>query len=313
MKIFLTGATGVVGRPALAALVAADHDVTAVARTEAKAAAVEQAGARPVAVDLFDSDALESVTAGHDVIVHLATHIPPMSRALRASAWATNDRLRSETSAHLLAAARVHGIDRYVQESITYPYLDGGDGWLDEDSPIAHDGAFVGAGTAEANVAAHTAVGGTGVVLRFAQFYGPTSGHTRTYSRLARLGLDPFVGAPDSYVSLIHADDAGTAVAAALEIPAGTYNVAADDPPTRREAGEAVARALGVRRSRVLPAWMRSAAPAAMAALMRSHRVSNRRLREASTWRPRHVDLAASWPTGRDVGGNDGSDPEVGS
>jgi len=298
MKVFVTGATGVVGRPAVRALIAAGHDVTAVARTPEKAAAVERAGARPVTVDLFDADALVPATAGHDAVVHLATHIPPLSRAARAGAWAVNDRLRTETSAHLIAAARAHGIDRYVQESITYPYLDGGADWLDEDSPIEHDGAFVGAGNAEANVARFNEAGGRGVVLRFAQFYGPTSGHTRTYSRLARLGLNPFTGDPDGYVALIHADDAASAVAAALEAPARTYNVAADDPPTRRAAGEAVARAVGARRSRQVPEWARRSLLRSASALMRSQRVSNARFRAASTWTPRHVDLASSWPTG---------------
>jgi uncharacterized protein YbjT (DUF2867 family) len=105
MKVFLAGGTGVVGRPALAALVADGHDVTAVARGDAKAALVEGLGGTPVAVDLFDPHAVEVAVAGHEAVVNLATHIPPLGRMARKRAWAVNTRLRTEASRALVDAA----------------------------------------------------------------------------------------------------------------------------------------------------------------------------------------------------------------
>ena len=77
MKIFLAGGTGVVGTRALPALVAAGHDVTAVARTDAKADLVRSLGGEPVTVDLFDPLAVGAAVVGHEVVVNLATSIPP--------------------------------------------------------------------------------------------------------------------------------------------------------------------------------------------------------------------------------------------
>ncbi len=134
-SVFVTGATGVIGRPVVDALVAAGCAVNAVARSEVAARRLAAAGARPVVVDLFDGDAVRDAVAGHDAIVHLATSIPPMREMRKPSAWATNARLRIDATRSLVDAARVHGIARFVKESITFPYLDGGDGWLDEDAP----------------------------------------------------------------------------------------------------------------------------------------------------------------------------------
>ena len=83
MRVFVAGATGVAGKRAVARLVAAGHDVTGIARTPDKAAVLEMLGAAPVAVDLFDADALRAAVAGHDAVVNMATKIPPIARATR--------------------------------------------------------------------------------------------------------------------------------------------------------------------------------------------------------------------------------------
>jgi nucleoside-diphosphate-sugar epimerase len=298
MKVFLTGGTGVVGTRAVPALVAAGHEITAVARTEAKADLVRSMGATPVTVDLFDADAVKASVDGHAGVVHLATHIPPMSRAALPKAWDTNERLRREASNHLVDAALATGATHYVQESICFPYLHHGAEWIDEDSPLDHVGVFAGAGAAEAAAARFTAGGGTGVVLRFAQFHGPGSSHVEAFNSLVRKRINPFVGAPDAYTSFIHADDAGSAVAVALTLPAGIYNVADDEPLTRAEAGDAVAAALGVKPPRPVPGPVRAALPRSGKLMMKSLRISNRKLKAASGWAPSHPSIRGSWFTG---------------
>ncbi|HEX4867985.1 MAG TPA: NAD-dependent epimerase/dehydratase family protein [Acidimicrobiales bacterium] len=297
MKVFVTGGTGVVGTRAVPALVAAGHEVTAVARTPEKAELVRSMGATPVTVDLFDPAAVKAAVDGHDAVAHLATNIPPLTKAARTKAWETNERLRTEVSRHLVDAALATGATRYVQESICFPYVDHGADWITEESPLEHSGVFEGAAHAEAATARFTAAGGSGVVLRFAQFHGPGSHHVEVFNGLARRRINPFVGAPDAYTSFIHADDAGSAVAAALALPAGIYNVGDDEPLTRAEAGLVVAEALGVKPPHALPGVARAASPRSAKALMRSLRISNAKLKGASGWRPAHPSIRGSWAT----------------
>ncbi|MGV3759570.1 MAG: NAD-dependent epimerase/dehydratase family protein [Actinomycetota bacterium] len=294
MKVFVTGGTGVIGRQAVPALVAAGHEVTAVARGPEKAELVRSMGAAPVAVDLFDAAAVKDGVEGHEAVVHLATSIPPMARAARSSAWATNERLRREASAHLVDAALATGAARYVQESICFPYLDQGDRWIDESSPLDHVGPFAGAGVAERNAARADEGGASGVVLRFAQLYGDGH-HQELFDRLLRWRISPFFGPPDAYASWIHAEDAGRAVATALSLPAGTYNVVDDEPLTRAEAGEAAAGALGVRPPRSIPASVQRVMPSSAKLLMKSLRISNAHLKAVGGWTPIHPSIRGSW------------------
>lgn len=297
MKTFVTGGTGVVGTRAIPALVAAGHDVTAVARGPEKAELVRSMGATPVAVDLFDVDAVKAAVEGHEAVAHLATNIPPMSKAARAKAWEVNERLRTEASKHLVDAALATGARRYVQESICFPYLDQGEEWITEESPLDHAGVFEGAGHAEAATARFSDSGGVGVVLRFAQFHGPGSAHVEFFNGLLRKRINPFVGPPDAYTSSIHADDAGSAVAAAMTLPAGIYNVGDDEPLTRAEAGRAAAEALGVKPPHTIPAAARATVLHSAKPMMRSLRVSNAKLKGVSDWRPIHPSIRGSWAT----------------
>lgn len=288
MRCFVAGGTGVLGRRAVPAMVAGGHEVTVVARSPERDQLVRGMGATPVRVDLFDPDALRSAARGHDAVVNLATHIPPLTRAARKGAWDENDRLRREASANLADAARVAGASRFVQESITFPYADGGDGWIDESAarpmtaysePVEH---------AEAAADGITADGGSGVVLRFAHFHSPDSDHIRTFAKAFRWRINPFLGDPDAYWSLLGMEAAGRAVVAALDAPAGIYNVADDDPPTRRQLGVTVAEALGRKPPFHPPAGLVRRLNPDSEVLMRSHRIDNRSFREATGWSPDH-------------------------
>ena len=300
MKIFVAGGTGVIGWRATRALVAAGHAVTVVARDAAKAELVRSLDAHPVTVDLFDPSAVHNAVAGHEAVANLATNIPPMSKAMLPGAWATNDRLRIEASRHLVDAALAGGAQRFVQESICFPYADQGDRWIGEGGALEHTRVTASSADAESAAVSFGADGRVAVVLRFAQFYADDSAHTKAFNTLARAHVNPFVGPPDSYASFIEAADAADAVVAALVVPAGVYNVGDDEPLTRKEAGEAIADALDVKRVRAVPGARRAAPPTARA-LMRSQRVCNAKLRATGAWSPRHSSIRGSWPvqTGR--------------
>jgi nucleoside-diphosphate-sugar epimerase len=298
MKIFVTGGTGVVGTRAVPALVAGGHDVTVVARSKAKADLVRSMGANPAEVDLFDAEAVKAVVDGHQVVAHLATHIPDLTAGRTPSAWAENDRLRTEAAAHLVDAALATGVERVIQESICFPYDDQGDRWITESDPTDHIGPFSGAAAAEAANARFAAEGGTGVVLRFAQFYAPDASHTVAFNKLLRRRLNPFIGPPANYMSSIHAEDAGAAVAAALGAPSGIYNVGDDEPLTRREGGRLAAARLGKGRPFSPPTWaLRLMGDAPL--LAKSLRISNAAFKEATGWSPSHPSIRDSWPVTR--------------
>ena len=284
MKIYLSGATGVIGRRALPALLAAGHDVTAVARSDEKAAALDAAGATPSQIDLFDSDAVTAAVAGHEAVVHLATNIPTGADVAVKRGWRTNDRLRTEAASNLRAAAIATDAQRFVQESITFPYLPNGDDWIDETHPCDYFWGNESSKQAEEGCGAFTEAGGTGVVLRFGLFFAPDSAHVQTYVAAAKKGLWSVTGADDTRISWVHVDDAAGAVVAALDTPAGIYNVAEPEPLPRADHRLALAEAVDRNRLRGVPAAVQRALGAGVETVSRAHRISSAALSEATGW-----------------------------
>jgi nucleoside-diphosphate-sugar epimerase len=292
MRVFVAGSTGVIGRRAVAALVAAGHEVTAVVRSPEKAELARSLGATPVEVSIFDPDALRTAAADHDAVCNLATHIPPLAKAATASSWAENNRIRSEASGHLADAARAVGASVYVQESIAFLYGDHGGDVIDaEHTPIQDTRFTEPVRAAEAACARFGESGGRGVVLRFGIFVASDSDQTVTVMRAARRGLSIEPGRPDGYFPAIDAGDAAAAVVAALDAPSGTYDVVDDEPLTRQDARAALAAAVGRRRLWAMPSAKKVVGP-----LADSQRVSNERFKAATRWSPRVRSQRQGWP-----------------
>jgi nucleoside-diphosphate-sugar epimerase len=285
-KVFVTGATGVLGRRVVPRLVEAGHTVTAVARSEEKAAALRTAGATPVFVDLFDRDAVRAAVAGHDSIAQLATHIPTGEAAADPSAWRINESLRREAAPAIAAAAGDAGVERFIQESITFPYIDRGDEWIDEQCERVSDRAPDATAIAEAAAAGFTAAGGVGIVLRFALFMAAESAHTQSFFKAAKRGVFALVGDPEAFISFVHMDDAAGAVLAALDAPPGTYNVAEPDPVRRDAHREMLAKVVGRSQLRPVQDPLEGSGVRTAASLGRSHRISSQHLRDVSSWVP---------------------------
>ena len=284
-QVFVTGATGVLGRRVVPRLVQAGHNVTAAVRSHAKADGVRAAGATPALVDLFDPAAVRAAIAGHDSVAQLATSIPSGPSAGTVEAWRTNDRLRSEAAPLIARAAVESGVARFIQESITFPYLDGGDEWIDENHDRRYFWGNKCTATAESAATGFAAAGGVGIVLRFALFMAPDSAHTQNFVDAARRGRFTVPGRLESYVSFIHADDAAAAVVAALDAPPGTYNVAESDP-LRRAAHCAALSALVGRSDLELPPRPTDVGDGDDNSLGRSHRISSKLLGDVTTWAP---------------------------
>ena len=180
---FVTGATGVIGRIVVPELVKRGWRVTAVGRSPAKRAELVKMGARGMELDMFDGSVVRRALDGHDAVINLATHMPPsILRTMLPWEWRENDHIRREGSATLVDAALDVGVTRFVQESFAPVYEDGGDQWIDERWPMRPTKYNRTVLDAEHSAARFTMAGRTGIVLRFASFYGPDSFLTATFA-----------------------------------------------------------------------------------------------------------------------------------
>ena len=292
----VVGATGVVGRRAVPLMIRDGHRVTAVGRSPDRLRNLASQGAATIALDIFDREAVRRAIANHEAIANLATHIPRVGLGMfLTSAWKENDRIREHGSALLVDEAVAAGVKVFVQESFAPIYADAGDRWIAEDAPtrpVRYNQTTL---LAEASAHRFAESGGRGVVLRFAFFYGPRDRFTEDVFRYARSGWLAVPGSPDAYISMAHHDDAASATVAALDLPSGIYNVADNDPMTRRELGAVLASLLRVPEPKTPPRWITRLAGGLGELMARSQRISNAKLRQSSAWSPRYASSREGW------------------
>lgn len=249
-------------------------------------------------MNLMDAASVRRAMGKPDIVINLSTHIPDSRTARRFPwSWRENDRVRRVGSANLATAARLAAADCVIQESFAPLYEDRGDEWIDERwrlNPARHNKTVL---DAESAVAQFTKFGGRGIVLRFAYFYGADSPLTRGMLESVRRGVSPLVGSPDAYYPTVSHDDAAAAVVEALHLPAGTYNVVDDQPLTRGDWLESLSQALGVALPRNRASWLTALDGGATELRSRSQRVSNRKLRELTDWRPTAASVREAWPS----------------
>jgi nucleoside-diphosphate-sugar epimerase len=304
MRIFLAGASGVIGRRLIPRLTAAGHSVVGMTRSPEKMQMLQGLGAEPVVADALDDAAVRDAVARAQpqAVVHQLTSLPQRidPRKLRRD-LAMNDRLRTEGTRVLVDAARAAGVQRIVAQSIAFAYAPGPPGRVhDEDDPLYLEapGGFRRSAQAIAELE-RTVLGAGGVVLRYGYFYGPGS----AISRSGSIGQDvlrrrlPIVGSGAGVWSFVHVDDAADAAVQALahEAP-GVYNVVDDEPAPVSEWVPALARALGARRPLRVPKLL--ARPIAgsygVLTMTRAQGASNARARRELGWAPAHP----SWHEG---------------
>jgi nucleoside-diphosphate-sugar epimerase len=295
MNILVTGATGVIGRRVVPLLLARGDRVTIATRKNGRRPAAWAGDVAQVATDLFDSATLTPALRGQDAVINLATHMPSSSvKMLLRPMWRENDRIRREGSHNLVQAALRSDVGRLLQESFAPTYPDRGDQWIDESVPLdpgAYNRTVL---DAEASARRFGAGGGVAVILRFAAFYGPDSHPLGDFLQALRRGWAPLPGDPRGFISSVSHDDAAAAVVAALDAPTGAYNVADDEPVRREVYAGTLAELIGARSPRFPPAWFTPLFGVARV-LARSLRISNRKLREATAWRPRYPSVREGW------------------
>ncbi len=265
MRIFVAGATGVIGRRLVPMLLEGNHNVVGMTRSQERAEALRKAGAKPVVCDVYDADRLKTaiVEAGAEVVIHELTDIPQAIDPRKyAEQFAGNDRVRTEGTRNLMEAAASAGVSRVIAQSISIAYAPVG-GWVKtEDDALYDDAPMPFRRSVDALHALESEVTGRreidGVVLRYGLLYGPgtayaSDGHLAGLVRQRKL---PIVGRGDAVTSFVHVDDAASATVAALEGPPGIYNIVDDEPAPAREWVPAFAEALGAPRPRRVPTFV---------------------------------------------------------
>jgi len=308
MRVLVAGATGAVGSRLVPLLVAAGHDVVGTARSEPRLAAVRDAGAEGVVMDGLDPGSVRAAVAAAapDVVVHQLTALASITGDFRRfdEDFAVTNRLRTEGTDALLAAARAAGARRFVAQSYTgWPNERRGTWVKTEDDPLTDDPGKEARQSLRAIRHLEQAVTGAdgieGVVLRYGAFYGPGQAVSRTggVADMIRRGRFPVVGGGTGVWSFTHVEDAATAAAAAVDHGApGVYDVVDDEPAPVSEWLPYLARQLGGRRPMRLPAWlarpMLGQLGVAMMTTVRGS--SNAKARRELGWEPRYP----SWREG---------------
>ncbi len=291
MKIFIAGASGVLGRRLVRLLVARGHSVIGQVRSAKAEAAVAGAGGEPRHADLFDAESLARAADGCDTVIHAATAIPTKQKTTAAD-WAMNDHIRRKGTRCLAEAAGKIGAKTYIQQSVVWVANPKDGSAFDEDSPVVADSLVQSAVDAEAIAReAGAAEGFTVAILRGGAFYDCESAHTRMLAEGIRKRAMPIIGRGDAVWSLIHTDDAASAYVAAAEHPReGVWHVVDDEPVSVSALFEAIAQRLGAPPPRQVPAWFARwfAGERAVAYFTRSTRTSSARFRRDFGWAPKY-------------------------
>jgi nucleoside-diphosphate-sugar epimerase len=309
MRVFVAGATGVVGRQLVPQLVAGGHQVTGMTSRPEKSELLSGLGATPVVADALDPEAVGVAVSesAPEAIVHQLTALSGgVNPRHQERDLAATNRLRTEGTDHLLSAGRAVGVRRFVAQSFMIgTYAPTGGAVKTEDDPLDPEPPSSFRTTLEAIRYLEAAVVGAewteGIVLRYGAFYGPGTSLSLDppgeMTEMIRKRRIPMIGGGGGVWSLIHVEDAASATVAALEQGRrGIYNVADDEPARASEWLPALADAVGAKPPLRVPRWIgRLAGGDGLVTWMTEARgASNEKAKRELGWSPDHP----SWRRG---------------
>jgi nucleoside-diphosphate-sugar epimerase len=311
MKILVAGAGGVVGRRLIPILVEAGHSVVGMTRSPAKTAAIRAGGAEPVVGDALNAKAVMAAVqrVEPEVVVHELTAIPVRLNFRKFDReFELTNRLRTEGTDHLLAAAHAVGTRRFVAQSFAgWPYARQGgpvkteEDPLDPSPPAALRRSLAAIRYLEAAVLGAQSI--EGIVLRYGAFYGPGTslGEGGSILEDIRHRRFPMVGCGTGIWSFIHINDAARATLAAIERgPTGVYNIVDDDPAPVSEWLPALATAISAKTPRRVPIFVARLAVGehGVVVMTEIRGASNAKAKCTLGWQP----VWASWRDGFRIG-----------
>lgn len=300
MKVFVTGASGVLGHRLVERLADRGHCVYGLVRDEAGADLVTARGGTPCRGDVLDRNSLEQAVPDVDILVHAATSIPTATKPA-AEAWEQNDRVRRDGIENLVAVAGDR-VDRICFPSVVWVARQPDGTWFDETAERYPDRTSRSAAAVEEYlIDASDNERFDATILRCGFFYAPDAAHTRQFGQ-SLLSRDlpvvgrGIIGREKARLSFLHADDAAHAFATAIDAEvSGTYHVVDDQPATFAEFLETFTAKLNAPRPYRLPAWLARYFIGAENTnlLSKSMPTSNERFHDATGWEP-------MYPTYRD-------------
>jgi 2-alkyl-3-oxoalkanoate reductase len=307
MKIFVAGATGVIGVRLVPQLVRRGHEVAGTTRTPAKLERLRALGAEPILLDALGEAAVKDAVAAAapEVVVHQLTAIPDAVNPRRLDRdFLETNKLRTDGTDYLLQAARAAGARRFVAQSFAaWVYARTGGPIKTEDDPIETDPPASVRQTLAGILHVEHAVAGAsdleGIALRYGGFYGPGTsiGEGASMLDMIRKRRLPIVGRGGGIWSFIHVNDAASATVAAIERGApGIYNVTDDAPAPVATWLPALAEAVGARAPWRIPVWLARAliGEAGVAMMTELRGASNAKAKGELDWHPAY----ASWRDG---------------
>ncbi|MGW7687102.1 NAD-dependent epimerase/dehydratase family protein [Kribbella sp. NPDC054772] len=307
MKVLVAGATGGMGRSLVPQLIAAGHDVTGMTRSESGAAGVRAFGADAVLADGLDAAAVRAAVESvrPEVVVHQMTALKGgIDFKHFDESFATTNRLRTEGTDNLLAAARAAGVRRFVVQSYAgWNLQHGGSATKTEADPLdpnpvpAQRETMAGIKHLESAVTEADDI--EGVALRYGSFYGPTGdiGKGGSMVELVQKRRLPVIGNGTGVWSFIHYDDAAAATVKAVDSDVtGVFQVADDDPAQVAVWLPELAKILGAKPPRHIPTWIGRLAvgDVGVAAFTEIRGADNTLAKRTFGWQPRY----ASWREG---------------
>jgi nucleoside-diphosphate-sugar epimerase len=263
MKIFLAGAGGAIGRPLIRQLKEHGHEVIGTTRSKAKAGELWDLGATPVILDALDGEAVIAAVAQAkpDAMVHQLTALSNIDFRHFEKSFAPTNRLRTEGTDNLLAAARGASVERIVAQSYAgHPYARIGGPVKTEDDPFDPVPAPQMRSTIDAIRYLERAVlDFGGIALRYGGFYGPGTGLAR--GRAAR--DDPQTPLPARrrrarglVAGARRRCRGGDRAALQRAKPDTIYNIVDDEPARVREVLSYLAQVIGAKPPWRIPLWL---------------------------------------------------------
>jgi nucleoside-diphosphate-sugar epimerase len=259
MRVFVAGASGALGRRLVSQLVERGHEVIGTHNSPDTAERVRALGAQPVQLDLLNATAVREAVldAAPDAVVHQATALTNLKDFKHFDrSFAQTNRLRTEGTDNLLAAARVAGVDTFVAQSYASAfYARVGGPVKSEDDPLDGDPVPAMRETVAAmRYLDETVRAAGGITLRYGGFYGDPDD---ALVAAVRKRVFPIVGDGNGYTSFIHLHDAAAATVLAIERGgSGNYNIVDDEPAPAREWLPVIAEIVGAKPPRRVPRWL---------------------------------------------------------
>ncbi len=293
MKIFVSGATGLLGKRVTQELREKNHRVVSLARSENNLMTLQAMGVETLQGSLFDLQRVRDATKECDAILHLATHIPKKPNPTLED-WKENDRIRIEGTRVLLEAAEQNGIRLFLQQSITMLHGDLRGGTATAETPLPENQLPVlrSAWEMERMIAAKVRRDLSFIIVRFATFYSADSYHTRMLIEGIKNRRIPILGDGSYFWNFIHVDDAAQAVVFALQnherMKNRTVDISDFHPILFREFVDTIVRETGSRPPKRIPRLLGRFILGAdtYKAFTNSHRIVKDRL--IVDWNPRY-------------------------